>query len=113
MILADCYYASQIFAKGICFGHQAVARAFGGACVQNNGRWEVGTTAIELTNTGKEIFGVPSIVSRIPSLLILVSVLTIWVCRHSAYIKCTVTMFPHSRLDSYFSEVPPSPKFRE
>ncbi|KAF8908109.1 class I glutamine amidotransferase-like protein [Gymnopilus junonius] len=42
---------------GICFGHQIIARALGGECVPNNGRWEVGPTQITLTQLGKSIFG--------------------------------------------------------
>ncbi|KAF8154701.1 class I glutamine amidotransferase-like protein [Crassisporium funariophilum] len=42
---------------GICFGHQIVARALGGECVPNGGRWEVGPTPIELTDIGKQLFG--------------------------------------------------------
>ncbi|EJD07897.1 class I glutamine amidotransferase-like protein [Fomitiporia mediterranea MF3/22] len=41
---------------GICFGHQIVARALGGECVPNDGRWEVGTTDMELTDIGKAVF---------------------------------------------------------
>ena len=41
---------------GICFGHQIIARALGGECVPNNGRWEVGTTDMELTDIGKKVF---------------------------------------------------------
>jgi len=51
----------QVKIIGICFGHQVVARALGGECVPNNGKWEVGVTDIELTDTGKEIFGLPRI----------------------------------------------------
>ncbi|KAJ6567699.1 class I glutamine amidotransferase-like protein [Mycena vulgaris] len=43
---------------GICFGHQIVARALGGRCV--NSMWEVGPTPIALTPLGQEIFGVES-----------------------------------------------------
>ncbi|TFK93407.1 class I glutamine amidotransferase-like protein [Polyporus arcularius HHB13444] len=43
---------------GICFGHQIVARALGGECVPNGGNWEVGVTKIDLTETGKKLFGV-------------------------------------------------------
>ncbi|KIJ56370.1 hypothetical protein M422DRAFT_23651 [Sphaerobolus stellatus SS14] len=45
---------------GICFGHQIIAEALGSKCV-HNGKWEIGTTEIKLTDKGKEIFGVPSI----------------------------------------------------
>ncbi|KAF8513087.1 class I glutamine amidotransferase-like protein [Gautieria morchelliformis] len=46
---------------GICFGHQAVACAFGGECIPNDGKWEVGATEIRLTDVGKQLFGVSSI----------------------------------------------------
>lgn len=46
---------------GICFGHQIVARALGGRCVRNDGKWEVGPTQVTLTGLGKEVFGVESL----------------------------------------------------
>ncbi|KAJ7864993.1 class I glutamine amidotransferase-like protein [Mycena olivaceomarginata] len=48
----------QLKIIGICFGHQIVARALGGRCVPNSGRWEVGPTPVPLTPLGKELFGV-------------------------------------------------------
>ncbi|KIM43592.1 hypothetical protein M413DRAFT_443508 [Hebeloma cylindrosporum] len=42
---------------GICFGHQIIARALGGECVPNGGRWELGPTPLQLTDLGKRIFG--------------------------------------------------------
>jgi len=45
---------------GICFGHQIVARAFGGECVPN-GKWEVGPTPLDLTDLGKQVFGVETL----------------------------------------------------
>ncbi|KAF9554793.1 class I glutamine amidotransferase-like protein [Agrocybe pediades] len=41
---------------GICFGHQIIARALGGECVPNGGKWEVGPTTIQLTDLGKQLF---------------------------------------------------------
>ncbi|KIK69120.1 hypothetical protein GYMLUDRAFT_35181 [Collybiopsis luxurians FD-317 M1] len=41
---------------GICFGHQIISLALGGACVKNEGRWEVGPTSIRLTDVGAQIF---------------------------------------------------------
>ncbi|KAG6331617.1 hypothetical protein ID866_7471 [Astraeus odoratus] len=41
---------------GICFGHQIIARALGGSCVPNNGKWEVAVTNVQLTALGKAIF---------------------------------------------------------
>ncbi|TBU42082.1 class I glutamine amidotransferase-like protein [Dichomitus squalens] len=51
---------------GICFGHQIIARALGGECVPNDGRWEVGPTPLQLTEMGKKLFGVPELVSPPP-----------------------------------------------
>lgn len=51
--------------QGICFGHQIIARALGGECVPNGGRWEVGPTTLQLSDLGKKIFGdVSTLVSR-------------------------------------------------
>ncbi|PAV18111.1 class I glutamine amidotransferase [Pyrrhoderma noxium] len=38
---------------GICFGHQIISRAMGGTCVRNNGKWELGTTDIDLSPIGQ------------------------------------------------------------
>lgn len=43
---------------GICFGHQIIAMALGGTCVNNNKTWEVGPTAVKLNDLGKKIFGI-------------------------------------------------------
>ncbi|KAF6752832.1 cytoplasmic protein [Ephemerocybe angulata] len=52
---------SHIKVIGICFGHQIIARAFGGECVPNGGRWEIGPTPLALTDLGQRIFGVESL----------------------------------------------------
>ncbi|KAA1477948.1 class I glutamine amidotransferase-like protein [Dentipellis sp. KUC8613] len=48
----------QIKIVGICFGHQIIARALGGSCVPNGGKWEIGVTELDLTDLGRRIFGV-------------------------------------------------------
>ncbi|KAI5117618.1 hypothetical protein M0805_001218 [Coniferiporia weirii] len=42
---------------GICFGHQIIARALGGACVPNGGQWEIGSYDLDLTDVGRAVFG--------------------------------------------------------
>ncbi|KAF8657594.1 hypothetical protein AX16_002175 [Volvariella volvacea WC 439] len=51
----------QIRIIGICFGHQIIARALGGTCVPNDGKWEIGPTPLDLTPLGKKIFGQDSV----------------------------------------------------
>lgn len=46
---------------GICFGQQIIARAVGGGCVPNNGKWEVGPTPLALTPLGQKLFGVETL----------------------------------------------------
>jgi GMP synthase-like glutamine amidotransferase len=53
--VASQYPGIRIF--GICFGHQAVAMSLAGTCVANPKGWEVGTYEVELSATGKLIFG--------------------------------------------------------
>lgn len=59
---------------GICFGHQIVARAIGGECVPNDGKWEIGVTEVDLTDLGNQIFGTDTLVRRscIPCLAALI-----------------------------------------
>ncbi len=46
-------YAERRPLLGVCFGHQLVGAAFGGAVVNNPRGWEVSTCAVELTETGR------------------------------------------------------------
>lgn len=50
---------------GICFGHQIVARALGSRVVRNTEGWEIAVDKIDLTENGKEIFGVDALVCDI------------------------------------------------
>jgi GMP synthase-like glutamine amidotransferase len=50
-------------AIGICFGHQIIARALGGECIPNEGKWEVGVTPIELSPLGERLLGAHNLVS--------------------------------------------------
>ncbi|KAK7750515.1 hypothetical protein SLS62_007594 [Diatrype stigma] len=42
---------------GICFGHQIVGRALDAEVAPNPGGWEVSVVNVELTDKGKEVFG--------------------------------------------------------
>lgn len=48
---------------GICFGHQIVARAFGGEVVKNGLGWEIGVRRVELSELGKQVLGGEEVVS--------------------------------------------------
>lgn len=54
--LSDGFESWIDFDKGICFGHQIIARALGSVCVPNDGKWEIGTTDMELTDIGRAVF---------------------------------------------------------
>lgn len=50
---------------GICFGHQIVARAFGGEVVKNGSGWEIGVRRVGLSERGKEVLGGEEVVSLV------------------------------------------------
>lgn len=54
---------------GICFGHQIVGRALGAKVGRNDLGWEVAVCDMDLTDKGKQLFGLEKIVCRV-SLLI-------------------------------------------
>ena len=49
---------------GVCFGHQIVARGLGVEVGRNADGWEAGVNDVQLTEKGKEIFGVEKLVSQ-------------------------------------------------
>lgn len=42
---------------GICFGHQLLAKAFGGEVGRNPVGWEIGHVEVDLTEAGRQFFG--------------------------------------------------------
>jgi GMP synthase-like glutamine amidotransferase len=47
---------------GICFGHQILGRALGVEVGRNNAGWEIAVCDVDLTEKGKELFGVETLV---------------------------------------------------
>jgi GMP synthase-like glutamine amidotransferase len=48
---------------GVCFGHQIVGRALGLPVGRSDQGWEVSVVPVQLTETGKDIFKSPNLVS--------------------------------------------------
>ncbi|KAK2594765.1 hypothetical protein QQS21_007512 [Conoideocrella luteorostrata] len=49
--------SNRIKVVGICFGHQIIGRAAGASVGKSESGWEVAVTEVDLTDKGKEIFG--------------------------------------------------------
>ncbi|KAL2862324.1 type 1 glutamine amidotransferase [Aspergillus lucknowensis] len=52
---------SRVRLLGICFGHQIIGRALGVKVGRNNAGWEIAVCDVDLTEKGKEIFGVETL----------------------------------------------------
>jgi hypothetical protein len=55
---------SGVRVVGVCFGHQILGRALGVKVGRSDKGWEVAVTDVELTEKGKEIFGMERLVGR-------------------------------------------------
>ena len=49
---------------GVCFGHQILARALGAKVGRSDAGWEISAGKIDLTESGKELFGKDTLVSN-------------------------------------------------
>jgi GMP synthase-like glutamine amidotransferase len=47
---------------GVCFGHQIIGRAVGAGVGKSDKGWEVSVTEVDLTDKGKEVFGLGKMV---------------------------------------------------
>lgn len=56
-------YEEKIPIIGICFGHQVVARAMGGRTEKNEKGWEIAVCNVDLSDTGRKLFGKDKLVS--------------------------------------------------
>lgn len=78
---------------GVCFGHQIVGRALKAGVGRNPDGWEAAVNDVQLSEKGKEIFGVDKIVSQSSTVLFL----KMWLAHHNlensnrASTKCTET----------------------
>jgi GMP synthase (glutamine-hydrolysing) len=57
--VVDCHDAG-VPVLGVCFGHQLIGAAFGGAVVTNPRGWEVGTVSVEIDVEDPLFHGLPS-----------------------------------------------------
>lgn len=48
---------------GVCFGHQIIGRALDQKVGRSDRGWEVSVTPMQLTEKGRELFGVQEVVS--------------------------------------------------
>ena len=55
--------AGGVRVVGVCFGHQIVGRAEGCVCRKGMGGWEIAVTECGLTERGREVFGLETMVS--------------------------------------------------
>jgi len=58
---------------GVCFGHQIVGRALKARVGRNPDGWEAAVNDVQLSEKGKEIFGVDKIVSQNPLSFVLMA----------------------------------------
>ncbi|KAG6017462.1 hypothetical protein E4U43_001147 [Claviceps pusilla] len=49
--------SGRVKVVGICFGHQIIGRALGAGVGQSDKGWEVAVTEVDLTDVGRQIFG--------------------------------------------------------
>lgn len=67
-ILQLVEFTSKVLAQdrvrlvGVCFGHQIIARALGAKVGSNDLGWEVAVYDVDLTEDGKELFGLEKLV---------------------------------------------------
>ena len=59
----------QTLIVGICFGHQIIGRALGARVDRNSEGWEVAVDKINLSETGKQLFGKETLVCNAPYLI--------------------------------------------
>lgn len=57
-----CVEEKRIRLIGVCFGHQIIARAMGVKVGRNPDGWEAAVNEVQLSEKGKELFGLDTLV---------------------------------------------------
>jgi hypothetical protein len=73
---------------GVCFGHQIVGRALKAKVGRNPDGWEAAVNDVQLSEKGKELFGVDKLVCCATEFLCQLGWPRRLLTVHSGYIKC-------------------------
>lgn len=91
--------SGRVKTVGVCFGHQIIGRAMGAPLGKSDKGWEVAVTEVDLTDKGKEIFGLDKMVRECQIPILSCHCRCIFLCNHampcsqasSASTRCTAT----------------------
>lgn len=88
---AEILKQDRIRLIGVCFGHQIIGRAMGVKVGRNEAGWEAAVDHVDLTERGKQLFGMEKLVMR--PLSVQNPVRSRSDLLHRVYIRCIVTSY--------------------